>query len=83
MSEKRIFPITEPYAVLSNDNTVLTFYYDSQKKSRRGLDIGPFDHDSVRWGGYAGEIKTVVFDSSFSACTTITSVAFWFAGLQG
>ena len=79
MNKKSSFPISEPYAVLSNDNTVLTFYYDGQKESRQGLDIGPFRHDSVRWGGHASDIKTVVFDNTFSACTTITSIAFLFS----
>ena len=32
----------EPYAVLSDSNTVLTFYYDDQKTARGGMDIGPF-----------------------------------------
>ena len=30
----------EPYAVLSADNTVLTFYYDDQKAARNGMDVG-------------------------------------------
>ena len=29
----------EPYAVLSEENTVLTFYYDENKENRGGLDI--------------------------------------------
>ena len=32
----------EPYAVLSEDNTVLTFYYDDQKAARNGMGVGPF-----------------------------------------
>lgn len=34
----------EPYAVLSDDNTTLTFYYDDNKASRNGMDIGPFTY---------------------------------------
>ena len=32
----------EPYAVLSEDNTVLTFYYDDQKTALNGMDVGPY-----------------------------------------
>ena len=32
----------EPYAVLSDNNTVLTFYYDGQWEARGGMDVGPF-----------------------------------------
>ena len=71
----------EPYAVLSNDNTTLTFYYDNYKADRNGLDIGPFD-DATKyrdlWDSHAGDITTVVFDDSFADCTTLTSTASWF-----
>ena len=30
------------YAVLSDNNIVLTFYYDDQKIARNGMDVGPF-----------------------------------------
>lgn len=70
----------EPYAVLSDNNTKLTFYYDDQKSARGGMDVGPFLPDSERWGGHQGEIVTVVFDTSFANCTTLTSTASWFAG---
>ena len=73
----------EPYAVLSDDHTVLTFYYDDQKAANNGMDVGPFDNDAyppVRptWYDQREEITSVVFDSSFSNCTTITSTAWWF-----
>lgn len=76
----------EPYAVLSEDNTVLTFYYDNQKSSRGGMSVGPFtyvNNDNGRnygrgWEEYAREIRTVEFDASFANCTSITSTAFWF-----
>ena len=32
----------EAYAALSEDNTVLTFYYDENKESRSGMGVGPF-----------------------------------------
>lgn len=70
----------EPYAVLSQDNLTVTFYYDDQKDARGGMGVGPFLPDSERWGGHQGEIVTVVFDTSFANCTTLTSTASWFAG---
>lgn len=36
----------EPYAALSEDKTVLTFYYDKMKTARNGMDIGPFEYDA-------------------------------------
>lgn len=69
----------EPYAVLSEDNKVLTFYYDDQKDARGGLSVGPFEsYDKITWGGQKGRITKVVFDDSFANCTTLTSTAYWF-----
>ncbi len=80
----------EPYAVLSADNTVLTFYYDDQKTARNGMGVGPF---SMSWGNNKWNINSgwdkqresitnVVFDASFANCTTLTSTAYWFYGLK-
>ena len=69
----------EPYAVLSEENTVLTFYYDDQREVRNGYGIVPFNEYDEPWGGHLLEIKTVLFDNTFAACTTITSTAYWFA----
>ena len=77
-------PANLPYAVLSNDNTVLTFYYDDQKTARGGMDVGPFT-GGIRdrgWNDYEESITKVVFDDSFSNCTTLTSTAFWFSGFK-
>lgn len=78
----------EPYAVLSEDNTVLTFYYDNKKTDRNGMKIGPYnyykDEDGTiyfhpaSWNKQAENIMSVVFDESFADCTTITSTALWF-----
>ena len=82
----------EPYAVLSDNNTVLTFYYDDQKAARNGMGVGPFtesyDKDRQRfninsgWDEQRESITSVVFDESFANCTTLTSTACWFYGLQ-
>ena len=72
----------EPYAALSDNNTVLTFYYDDQKAARNGMSVGPFEQEKDReWNNIAETITTVVFDSSFDNCTTITSTAYWFYGM--
>lgn len=72
----------EAYAVLSEDNTTLTFYYDEQKEARNGMSVGPFTYDSERWNNKAESITTVVFDDSFANCTTLTSTAYWFQGCK-
>jgi surface protein len=68
--------------VLSDDNTVLTFYYDDKKKERGGMDVGPFTitQNSVNSGWYSQnkKITRVVFDKSFADCKNITSTAYWF-----
>lgn len=73
----------EAYAVLSEENTKLTFYYDNQKESRGGLSVGPFEKSSqVSWRDAKKSIQTVTFDASFANCTSITSTASWFNGLK-
>ena len=75
----------EAYAVLSGDNTVLTFYYDNQKSKRNGMDVGPFwgyYDDYPAWYDQRESITSVVFDDSFAGCTTLTSTAYWFYGFQ-
>ena len=69
----------EPYAVLSDNNTVLTFYYDNQKEARGGMSVGPFLSEGEReWNGNSSKITTVVFEPSFAKCITLTSTAYWF-----
>ena len=74
---------SEPYAVLSENNTVLTFYYDDKKAERNGMDVGPFyarnNYDiSSGWFEHRESITNAVFDESFANCTTITNTDFWF-----
>ncbi len=89
-TDKNAAPVAtaEPYAVLSDNNTVLTFYYDTEKEARGGMSVGPFietyDSGRERWKTDSGwdekreNITTVVFDDSFANCTTLTSTAYWF-----
>ena len=72
-------PVVLPYAVLSEDNKTLTFYYDKYKKIRGGMDIGPFNNFPDRgWNNQCSNITTVVFDESFADYTELTSTDFWF-----
>lgn len=93
----------EHYAVLTDNDEVitdsetgdvtqgktLTFYYDTEKQARNGMDIGPFELDydesiqtlvvkGRKWDEQAQQITKVVFDSSFADDTTLTSTAHWF-----
>ena len=71
----------EPYAVLSDNNTKLTFFYDDQKEARGGMSVGPFYIDNYpSWYNQRESITTVVFNDSFANCTTLTSTAYWFSG---
>ncbi len=78
----------EPYAALSNGNTVLTFYYDKKKEERHGMNIGPFNpdffvwDDERGWGDVASLIKRVVFDKTFAEYKGVTSIASWFNGCE-
>ena len=68
----------EAYAVLSEGNTMLTFYYDANKSSHSGaMSVGPFYSSSDQaWIDQNESITSVVFDDSFANCTTLTSTAF-------
>ena len=73
----------EPYAVLSDNNTKLTFFYDTEKDARGGMDVGPFSSSSsnvVPWYNQRENITAAEFASSFANCTSITSTAYWFDG---
>lgn len=73
----------EPYAILSENNTVLTFYYDNQKDLKNGMSVGPFANSTSRpWNGKCSNIKTVVFDESFANCASIESTAYWFCNFM-
>jgi hypothetical protein len=55
----------EPYAVLSEDSTVLTFYYDDQKAARNGLVYSasnqtPTINDNVKMVGEKGTSRSVL-----------------------
>ena len=79
----------EPYAVLSDGNTVLTFYYNNDKAAKGGMSVGPFTgnydpntgqyvDDDRGWYDARESITTVEFDESFKEYTDLTSTAYWF-----
>ena len=72
----------ESYAVLSDDNTVLTFYYDDQKSERNGMDIWVDGSGYQAWYQSRETITKVVFDSSFANYSTLTTTAWWFYKLN-
>jgi surface protein len=80
VSEEQPFTITvkgsEAYAALSDNNTVLTFYYDDQIDNRGGMSVA--DHG---WSQFAGSITKVKFDSSFANYSP-TSTAYWFSEMS-
>ena len=67
----------EPYAVLSNNNTTLTFYYDHLKSDRNGMNI-----EDKKWKNHWDDIVTVFFDESFANCHNICSTGDWFGGFR-
>ena len=64
----------EPYAVLSNNNATLTFYYDHLKSDRNGMNI-----EDKKWREHSDDIVTVFFDESFANCHNICSTRGWFS----
>lgn len=70
----------QPYAILSDSNTVLTFYYNDLYEAYRGaMYVGPFNDEEERdWHNQRASIISVVFDESFAQYTSLTSTAFWF-----
>ena len=83
--------VEEPYALLSNENKTLTFYYDKYKAARGGMSIesiyveydtstGNYTVTGRGWESNASTITKVVFDASIANCTTITATTGWFFG---
>ena len=72
----------EPYAVLSEDHTTLTFYYDNNKQERGGLNVANYYGKAANraWNDACEQIQTVVFDPSFANYTYLHYTARWFYG---
>ncbi len=67
----------EPYAVLSNEGLVVTFYYDNQKDNRGGIDL----NSSWTPNSPYETATTAVIDDSFASYSP-TSTAYWFCGCR-
>ena len=73
----------EAYAVLSPDNTLLSFYYDDKKDNREGA---VYNEENFRTNGGNGwaenndhrNVITVRFDESFSEYNGLTNTSSWF-----
>ena len=70
---------SEPYAVLSEENTVLTFYYDKKREERGGRVFQ--SGTEVYWPNYVTGVTKVSFDESFADFSP-TSTSSWFAGFN-
>ena len=55
-----------PYAVLSGDHTVLKFFYDNDKESQGGMDVGPFTSaDGRGWNEHCESIGHVIYANEY------------------
>ena len=72
----------EAYAVYTEDNTTLTFYYDTQRSSRTGTTYGlNTGNSSPGWSANRASVTSVVFDSSFANARP-TSTYYWFSQMN-
>ncbi|MBQ7512791.1 MAG: BspA family leucine-rich repeat surface protein, partial [Prevotella sp.] len=81
--QRIIDQVEEAYAALSDNNTVLTFYYDYDKSTRNGMTLAfyAYEPSDRGWNDNAGMITKVVFDESFANYQP-TSTANWLSGLS-
>lgn len=75
-------PTKRPYACISEDGAVLTFYYSTGSTDPKQTELSiAFDGGwrSRSWNAYSETITSVVFDASF-ADYVVATTAFWFYG---
>lgn len=73
-----------PYAVYTNENTTLTFYYDEQRKSRPGTTFSlNTEENDAEWdtAGINANVTRVIFDFSFANARPTTTYD-WFYGMR-
>ena len=72
----------QAYAVYTQENTTLTFYYDSKRDSRTGTtyDMNT-SSNAPGWGAVNSSVTTVIFDSSFADYCPTTTYR-WFYVMQ-
>ena len=71
-------PYTEAYVALTEENAVLTFYYDDKKEDRNGLSYVPAIPNERPWEKYASMVEKVVFDASFASVNNLQNTSRWF-----
>ena len=75
----------EMYAVYTESNTRLTFYYDERKAYRTGdvkvMDYGGYHRPQWYEDGTNASVTNVVFDMSFAQARP-TTTAFWFSNME-
>lgn len=64
------------YAVLSDNNTVLTFYYDDQINSRGGMSV-----QDLGWLQMSSSVTSVQFDRTFASYSP-ESTSYWFSEMS-
>jgi surface protein len=72
----------QAYAVYTQENTTLTFYYDSKRDTRTGTtyDMNT-SSNAPGWGAVNSSVTTVIFDSSFADYCPSTTCR-WFYVMQ-
>ncbi|MBR6948363.1 MAG: BspA family leucine-rich repeat surface protein, partial [Muribaculaceae bacterium] len=76
LSRKRI-----AYALLSADETKLTFYYDDERSIRQGTTYLLMEANNHGWSEHAGSVTQVLIDSTFVAARP-TSTNSWFLNMD-
>ena len=76
LSRKRI-----AYALLSTDETKLTFYYDDERSIRQGTSYLLMEANNHGWSEHAGSVTQVLIDSTFVAARP-TSTNSWFLNMD-
>ena len=76
-------PSVEAYAVYTEDNSTLTFYYDDQRSSRPGTTIYGLNTgtEEMEWHDNPYYFTRVVFDPSFADARPTTTYR-WFYGMS-
>ena len=73
----------EAYAVYTADNTTLTFYYDTERRTREGTtyDLNASNDGIAYWNSISQSVTRVVFDPSFATARP-EGTNFWFKGMS-
>lgn len=66
----RVVLAIEPYFVLNNEGTTLTFYCDNLAGVRKGISMNGLSN-------YSTSVTSIIFDKSFANCKSITSTKNW------